>query len=184
MVSRSDISLLAVRVFALYLIAQGVISFPALVSYWRGGWLKSSQQLAYTAVIVSPVVIGLAVLAFSALLARRVLPQTETPTGPAARLSDVQSVVFATFGLLLIATTVPGLLGSYLEHADIVPVDEFEYRQRTGEARPRWLDDPMVVSQIASIVMGILLCTGASFWTRLLSKFRNLGYDKQEGAKT
>ena len=78
----------------------------------------------------------------------------------------------------------PGLLASYLEHVRALPVDEFDYRQRTGEAPPRWFEDSMIVSQLASIVMGVLLCTGASFWTRLLTKFRNLGYDKQEGTKT
>ena len=97
MVTRSDISLLAVRVFALYLIAQGVGAFPSLANLWRGDWFEPSQRVAYTAVLVSPVVIGLAVLALSAVLARRLIPKTETPTEPAAQLSDVQSVVFATF---------------------------------------------------------------------------------------
>ena len=41
------------------------------------------------------------------------------------------------------------------------------------------MSDPTFLSQAASIAMGVLLCTGASYWTRLLSKFRDLGYEQQ-----
>ena len=34
----------------------------------------------------------------------------------------------------------------------------------------------------ATIVVGIVLCTGASYWTRLLAKFRDLGYEKRDDA--
>ena len=47
-----------------------------------------------------------------------------------------------------------------------------------------WIEKPMALRQIASIAIGVLLCTGASYWTRLLAKFRNLGYEEQEGTKT
>ncbi len=175
MITRSDISLLAVRIFALYLIAQGVSALPALSALWRNELLTPSQQVAYSAAIVSTAVIGLAVLALSGVLARRLIPRTEAQAAPTARLSDIQSVVFATFGLLLIATTVPKALRTILMHVEPTGAGEDDYE--------RWIK-PVALSQIASIAIGVLLCTGASYWTRLLAKFRNLGYEEQEGTKT
>ncbi len=169
MITRSDISLLAVRIFALFLIAQGVSALPALYALWRNELFTPSQRVAYSAAIVSTAVIGLAVLALSGVLARRLIPRTEAQAAPTARLSDIQSVAFATFGLLLIATTVPKLLGTIL---------------RCVELTSWTVEKPMLLSQVASIAIGVLLCTGASYWTRLLAKFRNLGYEEQEGTKT
>ncbi len=172
MITRSDISLLAVRIFALYLIAVGVSSLPVLSSLWRNELFTPSQRVAYSAAIVSTAVIGLAVLALSGVLARRLIPRTDAQAAPTARLSDIQSVVFATFGLLLIATTVPKALRTILMYVELRD-DDYE----------RWIR-PVALSQIASIAIGVLLCTGASYWTRLLAKFRNLGYEEQEGTKT
>ena len=112
MVTRSDISILAVRILALYLIAQGVSALPALASYWRNEWFTSSMRVTYLVAIVSPVVIGVAMLALSGVLARRLIPGGEAQAKPAAGLSDIQSVAFATFGLLLIASTIPDLFAS------------------------------------------------------------------------
>ncbi len=173
MITRSDISLLAVRIFALYLIAVGVSSLPVLSSLWRNELFTPSQRVAYSAAIVSTAVIGLAVLALSGVLARRLIPRTEAQAAPTARLSDIQSVVFATFGLLLIATTVPKALRTILMYVELRD-DDYE----------SWIGKPVALSQIASIAIGVLLCTGASYWTRLLAKFRNLGYEEQEGTKT
>ncbi len=176
MITRSDISLLAVRIFALYLIAVGVSSLPVLSSLWRNELFTPSQRVAYSAAIMSTAVIGLAVLALSGVLARRLIPRTEPQAAPTARLSDIQSVAFATFGLLLIATTVPGLLGTILKYVD-------PYRAG-GDDFSSWIVAPTALSQVASIAIGVLLCTSASYWTRLLAKFRNLGYEEQEGTKT
>ena len=173
MITRSDISLLAVRIFALYLIAVGVSSLPVLSSLWRNELFTPSQRVAYSAAIVSTAVIGLAVLALSGVLARRLIPRTEAQAAPTARLSDIQSVVFATFGLLLIATAVPKALATILT-----------YVTRGDDDHGSWIEKSMALSEVASIAIGVLLCTGASYWTRLLAKFRNLGYEEQEGTKT
>ena len=175
MITRSDISLLAVRIFALYLIAQGVSALPGLSALWSMKLFTSSQQVLFSAAAVSPAVIGLAVLALSGVLARRLIPRTEAQAAPTARLSDIQSVVFATFGLLLIATTVPKALRTILMYVEPTGAGDDDYES--------WIETPMALSQIASIAIGVLLCTGASYWTRLLAKFRNLGYE-QEGTKT
>ncbi len=177
MITRSDISLLAVRIFALYLIAVGVSSLPVLSSLWRNELFTPSQRVAYSAAIVSTAVIGLAVLALSGVLARRLIPRTEAQAAPTARLSDIQSVVFATFGLLLIATTVPKLLSTILRYVELT-------RGGDDDSVQLGYEKSMVLSQVASIAIGVLLCTGASYWTRLLAKFRNLGYEEQEGTKT
>jgi len=167
MLTRSDVSLLAVRLFALYLIAEGVSASPALHGILSDQGMSAAQRLTLSTAIVGMAVVGVAVLVFSPALARRLMPATGAQSDSPANLAQIQSTAIATFGLILIATTLPNLAGTAVLMIER-PSDE-GFMGSYGRAA--------MASEIAALVIGIVLCTGASFWTRLLAKFRDLGYE-------
>jgi len=117
-------------------------------------------------------IVGVVVLVFSAVLARKLMPATGPQSESAPNLAQIQSTAIATFGLILIAMTLPNLAGTAV----------LMMERPSDEAIMGTYDRAAMASEIAGVVIGIVLCTGASFWTRLLAKFRDLGYDGGDGA--
>jgi O-antigen/teichoic acid export membrane protein len=172
MLTRSDVSILAVRLLALYLILRSIGNLPTIALLWNSGDLPV-QDFAYAAAMVMPVFIGLLALLFSRKLSRGILPAPEEPDEASAWLSAIQSIAIGTFGLFLIAASVPNAWARYLEFA----VDEPRFA--SGEATP-FYKDPYLVGDLVSCALGVALFTGAAFWTRLFTRFRDMGYPANE----
>ena len=167
MLTSFALSLIAVRILALSLIIERIASVPAWVTIWgRSERIGFATGFFWTAV-VGPLLAGIALLVGSRRLARWIAPrETETGEGT-ANLATVQAVAIATLGLYLIALNLPVLIASVLELREA----------GNAETALNQIWYPAAVSHTCSVLIGILLCTGASFWTRLFRRFRNLGYE-------
>ncbi len=175
--TRSDVSLLAVRLLALYLITMGISYLPGLktLEYVSdAGSMTRAALFAYAATMVLPLCLGILALAWSRPIARWVTPRAaadEQEDSPRAGLADIQSLAIATFGLLLLAVTLPHLIRAIGLHRSSGRVDSEFFSH---------FDDWNLVAQAATVVLALLLCIGAGFWTHLLRRFRNLGWESEK----
>ena len=170
--TRGDISLLAVRLLALYLIADGISVLPSLRMLPRIGdlWEEDITRLAWFAyglAIILPVCLGLLALLFSRALARGITPRRAEEEPLRAGLSDIQSAATGTFGLLLLAVTLPQLITSIAMHQPTRPHTKEEVSL---------FDDAYFVAEFATTLMALFLCTSAGLWVRMIRSFRNLGW--------
>ena len=156
------------RVLALYLVAEGIASLAGIGSLWsfEAEELYASRVWV-TIAMTAPVLLGLVLWCASRTVARWILPppNDEPPAGTAT----VQTVAIATFGLFLVAVSIPRLWTSVLMLGE---------RGAWQDEPPPFYKDPHVVGGMVSLAIGVLLCTGARYWSRLLARFRDLGYEK------
>ena len=141
--TRDDVSLLAVRLLALYVIADGISVLPEITALPRIGHgeyeVTGQVWIAYRLAVILPVCLGIAALVFSRPLARVLTPRRAEETGaPDAGIPDVQSAAIGTFGLLLLAA--PKLAG-----------------RRTQEA--------LVAGGIIGVVAALVLSIALGLWT-------------------
>jgi hypothetical protein len=167
--TRSDISILAVRLLALYLIVQGISHLPVLAQLWRSEVeFMQTSRLWYSVTMTAPIVLGLAMFVSSRVIACWILPSEGVPDDPKAGVATYQSVAIGTFGLFLIAFAIPQLWTSILVLKE----------NSIGVRRPKsFYEDPYVVGELVSLVLGVVLLTGARYWARLVARFRDLGYE-------
>lgn len=169
--TRGDISLLAVRLLALYLIADGISRLPGLTMLPHvGDYREDITRLAWLTwgfAIILPVCLGLLALLFSRALAWSITPRRAEEEPLRAGLSDVQSAATGTFGLLLLAVTLPQLITSIAMHQPTRPNTKEEVSL---------FDDAYFVAEFATTLMALFLCTGAGLWVRMIRSFRNLGW--------
>ena len=171
----ADVSLLAVRLLALYVIAQGIGVLPSLaalppISDSDYG-VTRSVWIAYRLATILPLCLGLLALLFSRAIARRLTSHrtedADIPSAARAGVRDMQSAAIGTFGLLLLAVALPRLLAAIAFRSSPSRFDDEEVGL---------FEDPYVVTQLATVVMALLLCIGSGFWVRLLRRFRDLGW--------
>ena len=173
--TRADISLLAVRLLALYVIAGGISMLPGLTALPRVGLgeyeFTRGLWIAYGMATILPVCLGVLALVFSRALARRITPSrpedADVADTPRAGVRDIQSAAIGTFGLLLLAVTLPRLIATLATH---------RLPDRFHAEKSSLFEDKFFVAQLATAVMALLLCTGAGLWVRLIRRFRNLGW--------
>jgi hypothetical protein len=167
--TRSDISLLAVRLLALYLIVQGISYLPVVAQLWRpeNEYMRASRVWS-SVVMTAPIVLGLVMFVSSRVIAHWILPSEGVPDDPTAGVATYQSVAIGTFGLFLIAFAIPQLWSAILVLKE----------NSIGVRRPKsFYEDPYVVGELVSLVLGVVLLTGARYWARLVARFRDLGYE-------
>ena len=176
MITRNDLSLGAVRLLALYLIARAARSLPALISGWFSFRILKHDGLFAAVVLaaVLPLLLAIGMAVFSRRIARWVMPSSEEPLDPTPGVSLVQSVAIGTFGLLLLATDLPDI---------VLSVATLEMRNEMMSQSRSLLQDPKFLGSVLSVGIGVVLLTGASFWSRLISRFRRLGGAATEGAQ-
>jgi len=175
MITRNDLSLGAVRLLALYLIVRAARSLPALISGWFSFRILKHEGM-FAAVVfaaVVPLLIAIVLAVFSRRIARWVMPSSEKPLDPAPGTALVQSVVIGTFGLFLIATDFPDV---------VLSVSTLEMRNDLLNQSRSLHQDPAFLGNVISVGIGVVLLTGASFWSRLISRFRRLGGAATEAA--
>jgi len=171
MLTRSDLSLIAVRVVALYLIANGITSAPYLYMVWNSEMYEEfGNRWWLTVAGSSSITMGLLLFFLSRPFARLVMPTGVQAEEPPANLSGIQSVAISTIGLFVIVLSLPDLLVGL---ATFSPASG----RATGEAL-RWYEDLQILAALVRVVLGVVLCTGPSYWARQLKKFRDLGYAK------
>lgn len=172
MITREDLALIGVRLLALLLVVDGIAFVAYSLSSWRAAesmedFPRKLWGFSYALAVVAPILFGAGVFALSRPIARWITPNSESPTEAPARLSTVQSVAIGTFGLFLIAMAIPRAWASYLVFEEISP---------PSDESTTILDDHGFVSNLISLAVGIALFTGARFWTKLFSRFRDLGW--------
>lgn len=138
-----------------------------------GYWLERADDTDFGyfgLMFCAPFGLAALILVISRPLSRLLLPRRDPEPGEPAktRLVDVQSVVISTFGLFLLATEVPSLAAQLL--VDRAPNAD------PLTPPPAWYHDLELDRMIISVLVGAALVTGAGYWSRLLHRFRNLGY--------
>jgi hypothetical protein len=167
MISRLDLALLAVRLLALYLIVQGISSVAGVVQMWKADDPNIRESAFWITVAMTlPIVFGAGLLAFSRLVAARLLPPTQVEES-SPRAATVQSIAIGTFGLFLVAYAIPRLW------TRVLLLEEPPWGWEEDRA---FYEDPYLVGEIVSLVIGVVLFTGAGYWTRLFARFRDLGH--------
>ena len=92
---------------------------------------------------------------------------------PTPGASLVQSVAIGTFGLFLVAADLPNI---------VLSVSMLEMRNEVANQSKSLFQYPVFLGNVLSVGIGVVLLTGAAFWSRLISRFRRLGGAATEGA--
>ena len=175
MIRRNDLSLAAVRLLALYLVIQAFRNAAPMYALWRANSPPEDSGLGVWIVFaaVAPLVVGAALAVFSRSVARWVAPGADEGAESTPGIAVLQSVAIGTFGLFLIAVDLPRLVSNVLSLS-----------ARNGAFRTsyRLLEDPLFLRSAVSV--GIALCVGAPFWSRLITAFRGLGGAGPSGRAT
>ena len=168
MITRNDLSLGAVRLLALYLIVRAVRRLPALIFGWSSLSTLSHVGLFAAAVLVAvvPLLIAIGMALFSRRIARWVMPSSDEPLDPMPGVSLVQSVAIGTFGLFLVAADLPSV---------VLSVSMLEMHNELANQSKSLFLYPAFLGSVLSVGIGVVLLTGAAFWSRLISRFRRLG---------
>ena len=169
-----NISLIGVRLLGLYLVAQGVLELPNLVflaQVPRDPEFTSLLYFLHASAILAPLMLGIVAFAFSSQISSLIQVEPDTATsGRQVNLEEIQSLVFAALGLLIVFLSFPRLLSTWISIYQSNVINE----RSVG-----YLSTPAFISPLAGVVFGVVLFVGARYWTRMYNWFREFGLEQK-----
>jgi hypothetical protein len=165
-VTKESLSLIGIRLVAIYLIASGVVLLPNLAQLWVGP-ADSDMVIGYVIVVVSPLVIGVALYAVSLRISNTVCNGLgASEPRPELGADELHGIALSVAGLLIVATSLPDLVAIVVQ---IRQASEWNDRQ------VEYLSNPRLVSELVVLAFGVSMFSGARFWIRLYRRFRAFG---------
>lgn len=164
----ATLSLILLRVLAVYLIAKGILFAPEIVTVWSGASAYAGKYPnigLYSFVILTPVIFGLILWLLSPQLAKMIVRgESLKQSVESLSLGNIQAAVLATVGLLIIFVTIPSLIS--------ISVQIFGEGGRSSTAATAHLS-----AQIAKVGLGVVLVFGANSLVRLIRRIREFGLE-------
>ena len=166
-----SISILAIRILALYVIVQGIFVFPAItqiftISSGRDFDLTERMFLAFS--ISSPLIIGILTLVFSRKLGAWLSPdKTHAETENKIDMNALQSVAISVLGVLAITDSLPLLIREIAVRNN----ETVQFAKHLG-----FWDQPDLVASVVTLLIGIFLFFGSKFIVHLYLWSRYYGH--------
>jgi hypothetical protein len=168
--TKQDLSLLAIRLLAVYLISQGLLAIPdlyILASIPPEQLPGNLALLGYGLAIITPFAAGLFFFIASTTMAKWICPNEGNANGSGtATAANAAPLAFATLGLFIIATTLSRIIATA---ASI-------YQQSLiSEREPEYFNDPSMLGYSVTLLLGISLFAGVRFWVALYQQLKTFG---------
>jgi hypothetical protein len=171
---------IAVRIVAIYIIAQGMMYLPSIYTVMlyndgRSG-IDVAGIVAVIAAIFGPLVVGVVLWLVAPALSRWIVGAIESGEGSSATSGQIQAVAISTAGLIIVFISLPGFISLLVQ--TFGGAYEFE-----GQ---RIFSINTVANLLASglkVLFGVLLILGVRFWIRLLHRFKEFGLEEKSSNK-
>lgn len=160
---------LALRVFAIYIIAQGILILPGLLDIAVQA-KPSDPILSYPLFLVlatvAPFVTGALLWSLAPRVATWILREAEAsiPASPVTS-EALQIIAFVTLGAVLLVNTLPRIVGILFA---AITTKDLGYVILRGED---------FFTAVGVAVLGLALSLGGAFFTRLVRRLRESGTD-------
>jgi len=163
---------IAVKVVAIYLIAQGLMQVPnvaAAVQFSEAQINWNSQILPVLVVAaITPLVFGIVLWIASNKLSDVILRGVDSTEISSVSSNEIQAILISTIGLLILVLAIPQLTSLCIQLvATTKPVD-------SGSGLNVFLLS-YLVAEIVKIIFGLSLILRVSGWMKMLRKLRGLG---------
>lgn len=164
-----ELSIIGIRIVAIYLIAQGFIQFSGFMASYISLSLKEELFISGACFALAPLLFGILLWLCSTALSRLVVDKSYhvEESKPINSLS-LQAIALSTVGLVLVFTALPALIGQLIRIFSEAPVFE---GKRTYDLALLSL----FIGQLLKVILGVTLVLGANFWARFLSWFQKFG---------
>lgn len=163
-----SLSLIGIRLIAIYLIASGIVQMNYLPLIFSDRSQDYVMQTVYVLAFVSPFMVGIIFYAFSRPFSKLVsgtsLPAESAEVG--AKIEELQGVAFAIAGLLIVAIRFPSFVEEILR---------IFHTAKLNDGRVEIFSSPLFLAEFFVLLLGLSLFFGARFWTRLYGEFREFG---------
>jgi hypothetical protein len=167
-----SISILAIRILALYIIVQGIFVLPAIAPIFTSDsshTFSVFERLFLAASIFTPLVIGVIILTFSRKLGGWLSPgKTSGETINKVDFKELQAVAFSVLGVFAIVHSTPILIRTLVMRSN----QTFQYLNH----RTLW-QEPYFVASVSTLAIGLFLFFGSKSLVRLYSWSKYLGHN-------
>lgn len=163
-----SLSLIGIRLIAIYLIASGIIQLTYLPLIFSDTNQDYLMQSVYVLAIISPFMVGIIMYAFSRPFSKLVSgsPVSAQNAQNLSNIEQLQGVAFAITGLLIIAIRLPSFVGEILR---------IFHTAKLNDGRVEIFSNPPFLAELFILLLGLSLFFGARFWTRLYGELREFG---------
>ena len=163
---------IAIKVVAIYLMAQGIVQVPSIVTalQYESLQIESNDGMLpiYFTSILSPLFFGLILWFISGFLSKVVGKGIDHTEESELTTNNIQVVAIATVGFILVVMSIPQLISISIQlfgNMDLV----------NGRKVLNINVLSYLLASITKIILGLALVLGASGWARLLNKIRGIG---------
>ncbi len=155
-----SLSLIGIRLISIYLMASGIVGMTNLPLVFSGISQDYLMQSAYVLAIVSPLMVGIILYAFSRPFSKLVSGASVSAESAdvRAKIEELQGVAFAIAGLLIVAIRFPIFVRIIVFINQSAELNE-------GEAE--YFSNFYFLAELFVLLFGLSLFLGARFWTAL-----------------
>lgn len=163
-----SLSLIGIRLISIYLMASGIAGMTNLPLVFSGIAQDNLMQSAYVLAIVSPLMVGIILYAFSRSISKLVSGTTVSAESAhvGAKIEELQGIAFAIAGLLIVAIRFPIFVRI------IVFINQ---SAELNEGGAEYFSNFHFLAELFVLLLGLSLFFGARFWTRLYGELREFG---------
>ena len=163
-----SLTLIGIRLVSIYMMASGIVQMAFLPLIFSGTSQDYLMQTVYVLAIVSPLMVGIILYAFSRPFSKLVSGASAS-AGSAdvrAKIEELQGVAFAIAGLLIVAIRFPIFVREILRIHQVAQLNEGQLE---------YYSNPHFLAELFVLLLGLFLFFGARFWTRIYREFREFG---------
>ena len=166
--NKESLSLIGIRLIAIYLIASGLIILPNFPQLWSVPTPDSSYVLGYVIALVAPLVVGVTLYLVSTPLSKLICKglDSDQTSDANTKINEFHGIALSITGLIILAIKFPGFIGVILQ---INQTAVFNDRQ------VEYFSNFYFLSELLVLILGISLFFGAKFWVNFYIWFQQFG---------
>lgn len=166
-----NISILAIRIIAIYIIVQGILVLPAITQIFSSISSRTFsvfERFFLGSSILAPLLIGIVCLFFSRKIGSWLSPgKSSDEAANKVDLNELQSVAFSILGILAIVNSLPIFVRTLVARGN----QSLQYLKQIG----LW-QEPHLVASALTLAIGLFLFFGSKFVVRLYLWSKYLGH--------
>lgn len=172
------LSKILVRAIAIYLMAQGIMQIPSIVTVFSYAEQEASKILIFLVLaVLFPLITGIVLWGVSGKLSRFIVGNATDEVGSSTIDSaHIQAVAISTIGLIVVLLTLPQLVSQGIQlfgNSNIVD----------GERIFNLNTISYFVATTVKVFFALSLVIGIRFWVKLLHNFREIGLHEKTSYK-
>ena len=175
--SKTDVSIIAIKILALYLIAIGITELPnayVLANLDPNNDIWGHEMFLFISAVLTPLTLGIILLFFSNKIGEVITPKSQNTKGTNINNSELLAISFAVLGLYLT---------SLLLHKISYYIASTYYQNYSLITDKNYFDNPAFVALVVSLIFSLSLFIGTKFWVKLFYAFQEFGLKNKTSNK-